>query len=99
MTSRDNCEICFEKKFVFECGANTNCDKKICDECFWKNPTKDYKNYTKKCMFCFKFDIKRNVRYQLIDKFDNEHTPPDKVDKLIYRYGSPLNYQCDDCDI
>ena len=99
MASKDDCEICCERKIVFECGANTNCDKKVCNKCFWKSPSDEYVEYTKNCMFCFKPDLKRNVRCEMSDKLYNEHFPPDKADKLIKRYGSPLNYQCDDCDI
>ena len=100
MASKDTCEICCEDKMVFVCGANTNCDKKVCNDCFWKNPDEEGDDgYTKKCMFCFKFDLKRNVIIQFIDKTACETDPPDKADILIMRYGNPLSYQCDDCDI
>ena len=96
MASKDTCEICYEDKMVFVCGANTNCDKKVCNKCFWKSPTEDYVEYTKNCMFCFKPDIKRNVRCQFDDKVWNEHFPPDKTDKLINRYSSEGKNQDED---
>ena len=60
MATYENCEICCENTWVFECGANNNCDKKICDECFANNPES-----CEDCMFCFSKDIKRDLRLEL----------------------------------
>ena len=99
MASKDDCEICCERKMVFKCGALNNCDKKVCDDCFYKNPTCEYEGYTKKCMFCFRYDIKRDLVSEFQDRLYNEMCPPDKVDLLINRHNN--RYSCDgteECD-
>jgi hypothetical protein len=54
----NECEICCEVKWAPECGANTNCDKRVCDDCYMKN-RKGAEGYMRKCMFCIEPDYKR----------------------------------------
>jgi len=86
--SYEECEICCKKTWVFECGANNNCNKKVCDDCFYENP-----NSVDDCMFCFQIDVKRPLHTEL--KYFEKGT---KASKILSRHHFLSFPQCMECE-
>lgn len=89
MASKNECEICCKNTWVFECGANNNCNKKVCDECFLYNPN----SCGEDCMFCFSKDIKRELRLELTAGCLGE-----KAEMIMSRYYFLSFPQCIVCE-
>jgi hypothetical protein len=101
----NECEICCEDKWAPECGANTNCDKRVCDDCFSNQKKVRVLNgkmiFGKLCMFCFEPDYKREV----IHEYQEMMWEYDEKCKVVYevvrrgfwweRYGD----ECEECEI
>ena len=63
----EECNICCDIRFVKVCGANNNCNVKVCNDCFENCQTID--NFI--CPFCMCYDYRREL-IGYIDYINNE---------------------------
>ena len=60
------CDICYETKFINECGAFNNCKARVCNECKDKSSDGNYNFVSSKCVFCKTYDYKDGLMCDLI---------------------------------
>jgi hypothetical protein len=86
MAMMNECEICCEDKWAPECGANNNCNKRVCDDCFSNQKSVRILNgkltFGKLCLFCFKHDYKRTVIREYYEM--TEGAEYDEKFKVVY---------------
>lgn len=94
----ETCEICCKVKWAPKCTALNNCDKRVCNSCFWEN-NKDLHEITK-CFFCFQEDYRRHlVVVEMDDFFRSVEYPDNPLSAHVWRVHRWESYEkCKPCD-